>query len=103
MGNCGEPRELADCCVAKDNPTGKGKDTPCDGEAPNVWGCCTGGDNGKRCGEDEGDCDSNDDCMPGLECQADSCPGDKFGGVFPAGQVDCCKKTSSWWILFQLC
>merc|ERR1712223_600730 len=63
---------------------------PCDGSAPNVWGCCTAGN---LCDEDEGDCDSNDDCMPGLECQADSCPGDKFGDVFPAGQVDCCKKT----------
>merc|ERR1719266_2122096 len=91
VNNCGADRDLADCCVDPSDPTGLGADTPCDGSAPNIWGCCTP-DN--QCGENEGDCDTNDDCQAGLVCTpdggADGC-GDGFGNVFPAGQVDCCK------------
>jgi len=91
VNNCDQPdsaRPLADCCVDPSNPTGEGENTPCDGTAPNAWGCCTPQN---QCGENQGDCDNNDDCLDGFICQADSCTTDGFGGIFPAGQIDCCQ------------
>ena len=38
---------------------------------------CTGGDscctNDNKCGEAEGDCDSDSDCLDGLKCGYDNC------------------------------
>jgi len=94
VNNCGPERPLADCCVDPTDPTGNGAGTACDGSAPNVWGCCTPE---AKCGVNQGDCDTRDDCGLNadgvqLECVADSCTGDGFAGIFPAGQVDCCQE-----------
>ena len=49
--------------------------------------CCQG-----DCGEGEGDCDRDSDCLPGLVCGAYNCE----PGTYPAGTLawndDCCKK-----------
>ena len=49
--------------------------------------CCQG-----DCGEGEGDCDGDSDCLPGLVCGDDNC----VTGTYPAGTLvsddDCCKK-----------
>jgi len=93
VNNCGGIRPLADCCVDPSDPTGQGADTPCDGSAPNVWGCCTPEN---PCGVNQGDCDTDADCGLNangdqLWCVPDSCSGDGFSSVFPAGQTDCCQ------------
>ena len=50
---------------------------------------CDGGDScctpDNKCGEGEGDCDSNDDCFPGLYCGHNNCS----GVTFENGD-DCC-------------
>ena len=59
---------------------------------PNTWdefggyrdGCCTPD---QRCGENEGDCSDDSDCLPGLVCGTKNCP--KAGGF--ADRADCCE------------
>ncbi len=41
----------------------------------------------------EGDCDSDSDCLPGLVCSPNSCVGDTFDG-FPFPD-DCCQFPAS--------
>ena len=53
---------------------------PCDGGDS----CC--GANGYKCGEGEGDCDSNNDCKPGLTCGSNNCVGASFDSF-----DDCCE------------
>ena len=60
-------------------------------------GTCNGGDsccgaNGYKCGEGEGDCDSDNDCQPGLIChqQLNNCKGDGFDST-----DDCCTKPTT--------
>ena len=40
----------------------------------------------EKCGEKEGDCDSDDHCKAGHACGTDNCPAD---GNFPP-EADCC-------------
>ena len=49
--------------------------------------CCTPQN---KCGMDEGDCDSNDDCEKGLKCGRDNCPY-KTGNEWNK-EDDCCYK-----------
>ena len=57
--------------------------------------CCTP-DN--KCGEDEGDCDSDNDCQEGLKCGVDNCSnkGNANPKPFPNNEWDatddCCYK-----------
>ena len=56
-------------------------------------GCCTAE---QRCGEMEGDCSDDSDCMPGLVCGKNNCPKDTKS---PKGQgfgerADCCEPLS---------
>ena len=44
----------------------------------------------EKCGENEGDCDSDADCKTGLACGIDNCPS---GGNFHP-EADCCYKVS---------
>lgn len=46
--------------------------------------CCGAG--GYRCGKNEGDCDKDSDCKPGLRCGTDNCVGKHF-----ADTADCCE------------
>ena len=48
--------------------------------------CCT---SAKQCGQDEGDCDSDTDCLDGYVCGVDNCP-----SPFPSN-YDCCTFTST--------
>ena len=44
--------------------------------------CCLGDDDcckDKKCGPNEGDCDSSADCQPGLFCGVDNCRYNSFG------------------------
>ena len=41
------------------------------------------------CGEDEGDCDSHDECQDGLLCGSNNCPASHGIG----SEVDCCTST----------
>ena len=59
---------------------------------PNTWdqfggyrdGCCTPD---QPCGENEGDCSDDSDCLPGLVCGTKNCP--KERGF--ADRADCCE------------
>ena len=59
-----------------------------------IIGCCynatVGGEDfcttTNPCGEDEGDCDSIDDCQDGLACGSNNCP---YSLGFDS-EVDCC-------------
>ena len=48
--------------------------------------CCT---SGQQCGQDEGDCDSDTDCLDGYVCGTDNCP-----SPFPL-IYDCCTSTTT--------
>ena len=50
-------------------------------------GCCT---SEQRCGEGEGDCSDDSDCMPGLVCGSNNCPKDMGFG----DRADCCEPFS---------
>ena len=59
---------------------------------PNTWdefggyrdGCCTPD---QRCGENEGDCSDDSDCLPGFVCGTKNCPkGRSFDD-----RADCCE------------
>ena len=41
---------------------------------------------GSPCGEDEGDCNSNDECQAGLDCGSDNCP----ASLGFDSEIDCC-------------
>ena len=43
---------------------------------------------GIPCGEDKGDCDSNDECQTGLVCGLDNCPSSHGFD----SEIDCCRK-----------
>ena len=49
--------------------------------------CCTRLD---KCGEDEGDCDSDDECQYGLKCGEDNCS--QKSGFLWEPTDDCCYK-----------
>ena len=55
---------------------------------------CNGGDScctkDKKCSEEQGDCDSDDECQEGLSCGTDNCS-KKEGGDWDAAD-DCCYK-----------
>ena len=56
----------------------------------------------EKCGEKEGDCDSDDHCKAGHACGTDNCPAD---GNFPP-EADCCYnvtgiKSSYTYLLFS--
>ena len=51
-------------------------------------GCCTGD---QPCGEGEGDCSNDSDCMPGLECGSPHCPKDQ--GF--SDRAECCGPISA--------
>ena len=55
---------------------------------------CTGGDSCcttlKKCGEDEGDCDTDSECQIGLKCGKDNCS--KKSGFQWDATDDCCYK-----------
>ena len=36
--------------------------------------CCKSNNEALRCGDDEGDCDSDDECKNGLRCGTRDCP-----------------------------
>ena len=45
--------------------------TFCNGTIPSGdWHCCT---EANRCQENKGDCDNDDQCMPGLSCGHNNC------------------------------
>ena len=44
----------------------------------------------EKCGENEGDCDSDAHCKAGLACGTNNCPA---GGNFPP-EADCCYKVT---------
>ena len=62
---------------------------------PDTWheyggyrdGCCT---SEQPCGQDEGDCSLDSDCMPGLVCGSNNCPKD----VGFSNRADCCEPFS---------
>ena len=57
----------------------------CTATAPlKSYDCCN--EETKICGENEGDCDSDNDCHAGLKCGHNNCP-----STFPS-QYDCCYK-----------
>ena len=56
----------------------------CSANAPYDSSCCT---SASPCGQDEGDCDSDNDCQVGFKCGTDNCPS---GFNFPSG-ADCCE------------
>lgn len=47
-------------------------------------GCCT---TDQRCGEMEGDCSDDSDCLPGLVCGSNNCP----NNTGFAERADCCE------------
>merc|ERR1711902_488099 len=65
-----------DCCT---KPTSSG--SGCNG---GDWTCCS---STNKCGEGEGDCDSDAECQSGLICGKDNC----VGSSFLTGE-DCCTK-----------
>jgi len=67
----------ADCCISA-GPT-------CDGST-NAWSCCS---STNKCGEGEGDCDSDSECQSGLVCGTDNCQSFIPGAHY---QADCCAK-----------
>ena len=72
-----------------DNECAVGGNKKCN---PSTWdefggyrdGCCTPD---QRCGEYEGDCSDDSDCLPGLVCGKKNCP--KGSGF--ADRADCCE------------
>jgi len=56
--------------------------------------CCT---SSSPCKEDEGDCDTANDCESGLVCGNNNCP---FKSGFPDSDYDCCEKPSG---IFSQC
>ena len=49
------------------------------------WDCCS---SSNKCGVNEGDCDSDSECMDGLVCGSNNCPaGAEYG-------FDCCTKVA---------
>ena len=60
----------------------------CTATAPYDVSCCNSLT--EKCGENEGDCDSDAHCKAGLACGTDNCPA---GGNFPP-EADCCYKVT---------
>ena len=54
----------------------------CSENAPKNEICCN--NKPEKCGENEGDCDDDSHCKPGLKCGKDNCP-----SGFPS-DYDCC-------------
>ena len=60
----------------------------CTATAPYDGSCCNALT--EKCGENEGDCDSDAHCKAGLACGTDNCPA---VGSFPP-EADCCFKVT---------
>ena len=54
----------------------------CSATAPHDKECCDS--KPEKCGVNEGDCDKDSHCKPGLSCGSNNCP-----SYFPPG-YDCC-------------
>ena len=52
----------------------------------NVWSCCS---SASPCNDEQGDCDTNDDCIGDLVCGISNCIGSKY-----PPNVDCCTSES---------
>ena len=62
----------------------------------NVWSCCS---SASPCNVNQGDCDTNEDCIGDLVCGISNC----IGSEFPAN-VDCCESQGNLpWMIFMLC
>ena len=87
--NSTEFADQADCCVSFLNKTCKSNWKG--GSDADTWSCCT---DRAKCIENEGDCDSDDQCIDGLICGENNCifvnPGLNFD---PA--ADCCIQPDS--------
>jgi len=79
--NCGAgfPNSDYDCCV-------KPGSLQCIAGSTKADCCSVKG----QCGEGEGDCDSDSECVNGLVCGTDNC-----GAGFPSSDYDCCVKPGS--------
>ena len=55
----------------------------CDGTQTNMWSCCS---SSNQCGENEGDCDVDSDCLGNLKCGTNNCIGTNFQNP----GADCC-------------
>ena len=51
------------------------------------WSCCK---SSNPCRENEGDCDTDSDCLGELVCGTNNCP-----SGFPASEYDCCESPSA--------
>ena len=58
----------------------------CTANTPLSTSCCD--NKPEKCGENEGDCDTDSHCKPGLTCGIDNCP-----SGFPSN-YDCCYTAS---------
>ena len=56
--------------------------------------CCSA--SGYKCMEEEGDCDSHEQCQPGLKCLRLCPPKPRFNPKYD----DCCIKEGIWYFLF---
>jgi len=76
--NCGSgfPSD-ADCCYDPNKQSG------CHDGKGEWWNCCT---SSNQCGEGEGDCDSDADCIGNLKCGHDNCN----TALGFASNADCC-------------
>merc|ERR1712025_817052 len=64
----------------------------CDKDNKNMWACCSPKN---RCGEMQGDCDADADCLDDFVCTRNSCPDSFKDAGFPQGQADCCTSKAS--------
>ena len=61
-----------------------------------MWSCCS---SASPCNVNQGDCDTNEDCIGDLVCGISNC----IGSGFPAN-VDCCESQGNLpWMVFMLC
>ena len=57
----------------------------------NVWSCCS---SASPCNVNQGDCDTNEDCIGDLVCGISNC----IGSEFPV-HVDCCENQGTYFPL----
>jgi len=78
--NCnGRYHNYADCCYLPKNTKNYGE---CNGNNPQVEHCCS---KDNKCEENQGDCDSDEDCKEGLVCGQQECNDMNF-----SEDADCC-------------
>ena len=66
-------------------------------ECDNVWSCCS---SANPCNVNQGDCDTNEDCIGDLVCGISNC----IGSEFPPN-VDCCESQGNlpgFWCFVQI-